>query len=78
MKVPTKHGLDRKFKPWRKGKSSNSNKRSSLKQQLRGHERLLAKITKSGNSDEKTKELREKIAALKLFLSLEHCLGSWS
>jgi hypothetical protein len=69
MKVPTKHGLDRKFKPWRKGKSSNSNKRSSLKQQLRGHERLLAKIEKSGNDKEKTEELRMKIAALKSEIS---------
>ena len=70
MKVPTKHGLDRKFKPWRKGKSSNSNKRSSLKQQLRGHERLLAKLQKGDEPvDEKTKELRGKIAALKQEIS---------
>lgn len=77
MKVPTKHGLDRKFKPWRKGKSSNSNKRSSLKQQLRGHERLLAKILKSAENDpnrqeggdQKTKELRNKIAVLKQEIS---------
>ena len=78
MKVPTKHGLDRKFKPWRKGKSSNSNKRTSLKQQLRGHERLLAKILSKENDPEqkkqqdeaegqqKTQELKDKIAGLKL------------
>ena len=74
MKVPTKHGLDRKFKPWRKGKSSKSKKRSSLKQQLRGHERLLAKIVNTaekdpkqegGGEEEKTQELKNKITALK-------------
>jgi len=81
MKVPTKHGLDRKFKPWRKGKSSNSNKRSSLKQQLRGHERLLAKILKTAEQnpkenlkdhkgdDHKTEELTKKIAVLKQEIS---------
>mmetsp|Transcript_23086 Transcript_23086/g.54563 ORF Transcript_23086/g.54563 Transcript_23086/m.54563 type:complete len:456 (+) Transcript_23086:70-1437(+) len=77
MKVPTKHGLDRKFKPWRKGKSSNSNKRSSLKQQLRGHERLLAKILKNAEKDpsqklgddQKTKDLRKKITELKQEIS---------
>ncbi|VEU44935.1 unnamed protein product [Pseudo-nitzschia multistriata] len=74
MRVPTKHGLDRKFKPWRKGKSANSNKRSSLKQQLRGHERLLSKILKSaenkdGADETRTKELKSKIAALKIEIS---------
>ena len=51
-------------------KSSNSNKRSSLKQQLRGHERLLAKISNGSNADdEKTKELRSKITVLKKEIS---------
>jgi hypothetical protein len=61
MKVPSKHGLERKFKPWRRGKSSKSNKRSSLKQQLRGQERLLAKISEP----ERRQELETKIASLK-------------
>jgi hypothetical protein len=77
MKVPTKHGLDRKFKSWRKGKSTKSNKRSSLKQQLRGQERLLAKVSSGNNTanntststsnDDSTKrqELVNRIAALK-------------
>jgi hypothetical protein len=67
VKAPTKHGLDRKFKSWRKGKSQKANKRSSLKQQLRGHERLMAKIGR-GEKDEdkvKTQELKAKIDALK-------------
>ncbi|KAG7349444.1 rRNA-processing protein Efg1 [Nitzschia inconspicua] len=44
-KAPSKHGLDRKFKSWRKGKSEHSKNRSSLKKQLRGYERLLSKLT---------------------------------
>ena len=52
---PSKHGLERKFKPWRRGKSamskvtsndgSHSKKpKGSLRHQLRGKERLLAKL----------------------------------
>lgn len=61
MKVPKKHGLDRKFKPWRKGKSSNSNKRTSLKQQLRGHERLLTKLLNDRGENIPGKEQEEQI-----------------
>jgi hypothetical protein len=59
---PSKHGMERKFKPWRKGMSAKSNKRSSLKQQLRGHQRLLAKLPDT--DDERLKELQAKIQAL--------------
>ena len=45
VKAPSSHGLDRKYKSWRRGKSQNSKRRSSLKQQLRGHERLLQRAT---------------------------------
>jgi TolA-binding protein len=54
--------MERKFKPWRKGKSAKSNKRSSLKQQLRGHQRLLAKLPDT--DDERLQELQAKIQAL--------------
>lgn len=62
MRPPSKHGLERKFKPWRKGESKKTkrvgsgdngdehvNKKrapstnASLKNQLRGQKRLLAK-----------------------------------
>ncbi|KAG7374366.1 rRNA-processing protein Efg1 [Nitzschia inconspicua] len=63
-RAPSKHGLDRKFKSWRKGKSEHSKNRSSLKKQLRGYERLLSKLTTAtpknnddddGNNDKKKK-----------------------
>eukprot|EP00581_Thalassiosira_minuscula_P000439 CAMPEP_0183743876 /NCGR_PEP_ID=MMETSP0737-20130205/65441_1 /TAXON_ID=385413 /ORGANISM="Thalassiosira miniscula, Strain CCMP1093" /LENGTH=376 /DNA_ID=CAMNT_0025979505 /DNA_START=98 /DNA_END=1225 /DNA_ORIENTATION=- len=58
MRPPSKHGLERKYKPWRRGKSSssstaennnnnNNSKRptnASLKNRLRGQKRLLAKL----------------------------------
>lgn len=59
---PSNHGLERKFKPWRKGKSEKSNKKSSLKQQLRGLQRLLGKLPDT--DDERLKELQAKIQAL--------------
>ncbi|GAX19242.1 hypothetical protein FisN_4Lh175 [Fistulifera solaris] len=65
VKAPSSHGLDRKFKPWRRGKSQNSNKRSSLKQQLRGHERLLKKSTDDTQKQtllQKIEELKQEIA----------------
>jgi rRNA-processing protein Efg1 len=73
VKAPTKHGLENKFKSWRKGKSEKSNKRSSLKQQLRGLERLLSKLNKAdaggedGNNDieQRRVELQTKIQTLK-------------
>jgi hypothetical protein len=43
-KTPSKHGLDRKYKPWRKGKSEHSKNRSSLKKQLRGYTRLSTQL----------------------------------
>ena len=60
---PTKHGLERKFKPWRRGKSSDKKKsntvvgsdkqrnNASLKNRLRGQKRLLAKLQKHDNDD---------------------------
>ena len=65
VKAPSSHGLDRKFKPWRRGKSQNSNKRSSLKQQLRGHERLLKRSTDDAHKQsllQKIEELKQEIA----------------
>ncbi|CAJ1934268.1 unnamed protein product [Cylindrotheca closterium] len=63
-KAPTKHGLERKFKSWRKGKSKFSSKKGSLKKQLRGHERLLSKLPE--DEDDRRKELQKKIHDLKL------------
>lgn len=63
FKTPTSHGLDRKFKSWRKGKSQKANKKGSLKQQLRGHERLLAKL--SEDQTDRSVELQRKIRDLK-------------
>mmetsp|Transcript_14333 Transcript_14333/g.26902 ORF Transcript_14333/g.26902 Transcript_14333/m.26902 type:complete len:414 (-) Transcript_14333:1024-2265(-) len=57
----TKHGLARKFKPWRKGKSVNANKAGSLKSQLRSKKRLLVKIT---NNDDIRTTLENDIANL--------------
>lgn len=65
VKAPSSHGLDRKFKPWRRGKSQNSNKRSSLKQQLRGYERLLKRSTDDAHKQtllQKIEELKQEIA----------------
>ena len=63
MRPPSKHGLERKYKPWRKGKSSSAKSRrvgdnaigggfkrptnASLRNQLRGQKRLLAKLRQS-------------------------------
>ena len=60
---PSKHGLEKKFKAWRRGKSKNASTSSSLKQQLRGHERLLAKIPEE--DAERRRELTEKIEQTK-------------
>jgi hypothetical protein len=65
IKAPTKHGLDRKFKPWRRGKSEKSNKRSSLKQQLRGIERLMQKLPEEEKSKDQRDELQKKMVVLK-------------
>jgi hypothetical protein len=62
VKAPLSHGLDRKFKSWRRGKSQHSTRQgSSRKQQLRGHERLLLRAT----DETHRQSLMEKIAALK-------------
>lgn len=57
---PSKHGLERKYKPWRKGKSKTSKSKGSLKHQLRGKQRLLAKVTEP----ERRSELKEEIRSL--------------
>lgn len=62
---PSKHGLEKKFKPWRKGKSNTAAKKKSCpKNQLRGQVRLLAKFESNSDPD-KRKELEESIFALK-------------
>jgi hypothetical protein len=70
VKASSKHGLERKFKPWRKGKSQHANKRSSLKSQLRGFQRLLGKLEKDETNSEdvqkRRQELQEKIRAQEL------------
>lgn len=61
VKAPSSHGLDRKYKSWRKGKSQHSKRRGSLKQQLRGLERSL----KRAKDDSHRQGLEEKIKLLK-------------
>ena len=51
-KGPKKHGLDKKYKSWRRGKSVNATCGASLKNQLRGQKRLLSKLRNS--NDDKT------------------------
>jgi len=58
MRPPSKHGLERKFKPWRKGKSSSENSKArantnnaSLKNRLRGQRRLLAKLEQNDGNN---------------------------
>jgi hypothetical protein len=67
VKAPSSHGLDRKFKSWRKGKSDNpkSKNRTSLKHQLRGQERLLKRAT----DDDHRAGLQVKMDALKAEIS---------
>ena len=55
-KGPKKHGLDKKYKSWRRGKSVNATCGASLKNQLRGQKRLLSKL-RNGN-DDKTIEMK--------------------
>jgi hypothetical protein len=61
VKAPSSHGLDRKFKSWRRGKSENAKPRGSLKQQLRNHERALNRA----KEEDHKKGLLEKIRVLK-------------
>jgi rRNA-processing protein Efg1 len=60
---PSKHGLEKKFKSWRRGKSKNASTSSSLKHQLRGHERLLSKVEESDT--ERRTAIMEKIQQVK-------------
>lgn len=77
VKAPSSHGLDRKYKPWRRGKSAKTNSTTksgaSLKQKLRGLRRLHEKKSKEqdtkNNGGENSnadllKELQSKINAL--------------
>ena len=64
---PTKHGLERKYKSWRRGKSENPSsgdkltKAGSLKNQLRSQKRFLAKLGEKDGDNEETKATREKM-----------------
>jgi gas vesicle protein len=57
--LPSKHGLERKFKPWRKGKSQKkSASKSSLKNQLRSQQRFLSKLGEDNTEARATIEAR--------------------
>jgi hypothetical protein len=61
VKANSHHGLDRKFKPWRRGKSQHSKgKTGSRKNQIRGLRRLFQKTTDEGHK----KKIQEQIAEL--------------
>ena len=60
---PSKHGLERKYKSWRKGKSAKAKSKGSLKQQLRGKERLLCKLPET--ETERRQEMEQQIQELK-------------
>ena len=70
VKLPSKHGLERKFKPWRKGKSKSpkieASKKSnaSLKNQLRGQKRLLSKLINNEASADSMEGVKQRIAQL--------------
>ena len=68
MKPPTKHGLERKYKPWRKGKSAKfeAGKKSnaSQKNQLRGQKRLLSKLQNNNASAESIEAVKQKISQI--------------
>ena len=67
MRPPSKHGLERKYKPWRKGKSDKKKvvgtdkqrTNTSLKNRLRGQKRLLAKLQKQSDGTDTDKKDRE-------------------
>lgn len=69
---PSKHGLERKYKSWRKGKSKSATSKGSLKHQLRGKERLLAKLPET--ETERRKEMQEQIQALKTEIETKQIL----
>ncbi len=65
---PSKHGLERKYKPWRKGMGKKDVERKlsgSLKNQLRSQRRLLSKLEKGSEArdqiEQKIKELESSI-----------------
>ena len=61
VKASSGHGLDRKYKPWRRGKSEKTKgKKGSLKQQLRGLQRLLPKA----KDDAHRQQIEQQIAGL--------------
>jgi hypothetical protein len=62
FKTPTSHGMDRKFKSWRKGKSQKASKKGSLKTQLRGHTRMLTKVPE--DQTDRRNGLQQKIQEL--------------
>ena len=76
MRPPSKHGLERKYKPWRKGKSDKKKvvgtdkqrTNTSLKNRLRGQKRLLAKLQRQsdGNDNDKKEDREETINGVKL------------
>ena len=76
MRPPSKHGLERKYKPWRKGKSDKKKvvgtdkqrTNTSLKNRLRGQKRLLAKLQRQSDTDgnEKKEDREETINGVKL------------
>jgi hypothetical protein len=57
--LPSKHGLERKFKPWRKGKSQKKPAtNSSLKNKLRSERRFLSKLGEDNAEARATIEAR--------------------
>ena len=64
VKAPSSHGLHQKYKPWRKGKSQKTSKpSSSLKQQLRGVQRLIQRKGSNPELESKRKAIEDEIAA---------------
>ena len=49
------HGLDKKYKKFRRKQSKNASSSGSLKQQLRGQERLLLKLQQQSNDNDNDK-----------------------
>ena len=73
MRPPSKHGLERKYKPWRKGKSDKKKvvgtdkqrTNTSLKNRLRGQKRLLAKLQRQTDGADKKEDREETINGVK-------------
>ena len=90
MRPPSKHGLERKYKPWRKGKSDKkartvgNDKRptnTSLKNRLRGQKRLLQKLQKQnddGEGEESNNDKKEMIDGVQQsIIQLEKDIASY-